>query len=74
MSIIIIKDLKPTGCAYIDAQWSVDDSSARNDLYLVAENMGYKLIDIYNNHGHLAIDDCCGGSLFLEPIKQKKNK
>ena len=67
---INIKDLKPTDCAYIDAQWSVDDSSERDDLYIVAENMGYKLIGIYNNQGHLAIDDCCRGSLFLEPIEQ----
>ena len=69
---ININDLKSTDCGYIDAQWSVDDAEQREDLYTVAENMGYKLIGIYTNQGHLAIDDCTEGSLFLEPLEQKR--
>ena len=67
-----INDLKPTQCDYMDARWSVDDAEQRGDLYTVAENMGYKLINIYTDQGHLAIDDCTEGSLFLEPITQKR--
>lgn len=65
---LVIKNLKPTETSYIDADWFAED---RDDLYLLAENMGYKIIGIYNELGHLAVDDCFHGTLFLEPIEQK---
>jgi hypothetical protein len=67
-----ITNLKSVGGNLIDADWEVDDSSEREDLHFIAENMGYKVINIYNEMGHLALDDCCHGTLFLEPIEQKK--
>ena len=69
---LVIKNLKPTQTSYIDADWFADDlEDDREDLYLLAENMGYKIIGIYNELGHLAVDDCFHGTLFLEPIEQK---
>tara|TARA_R100001594_G_scaffold146465_1_gene197899 strand:- start:653 stop:871 length:219 start_codon:yes stop_codon:yes gene_type:complete len=68
---ININGLKPTECDYIDAQWSVDDAEQREYLYALAENMGYKIIGIYDELGHLAKDNCFHGSLFLEPLNPK---
>ena len=65
---LIIENLKPTETSYIDADWFAED---RNDLYLLAENMGYKIIGIYNERGGIAVDDGFHGTLFLEPIEQK---
>ena len=69
---LVIKNIKPTETSYFDADWAVDDpSEIKFDLTLLAENMGYKIIGIYNELGHLAVDDCFHGTLFLEPIEQK---
>lgn len=67
MSVVISK-LKETNCDYIDATWHADSPEERNDLYALAENMGYKLVNIYTERGHLALDDCTHGTLFLEPL------
>lgn len=67
---LVIKNLKPTETSYFDADWSVDDpSEIKFDLTLLAENMGYHVIGIYNEIGNLPKGECTSGTMFLEPIE-----
>ena len=65
---LVIENLKDVGGNLVDADWSVEDPEQRGDLHLIAENLGYKIVNIYNQQGGLAMDDCTFGTLFLEPI------
>lgn len=65
-----ITNLKSVAGNLIDADWEVDDpSEIKFNLKLLAENMGYHVVGIYNEIGNLPKGECTSGTMFLEPIE-----